>query len=92
MDKTINVKLQMTELERSFYNQQIKSLDPASQSSSTALLTRIADALEAQNVLMDAITDAITVQTQSIDAIATAISQLDLTCTVNNYITPTQNS
>ena len=47
MDKTINVKLQMTELERSFYNQQIKSLDPASQSSSTALLTRIAEALEA---------------------------------------------
>lgn len=92
MDKTINVKLQMTELERSFYNQQIKSLDPASQSSSTALLTRIAEALEAHTNKMEAIKEAITDQNSKLDAIATAISQLDLTCTVNNYITPTQNS
>ncbi len=92
MDKVIKVKIQMTELERSFYNQQIKSLDPASQSSSTALLTRIADALEANTNKMEAIKQAITDQNLKLDAIATAISQLDLTCTVNNYITPGQNS
>lgn len=91
-NEVIKVKVQMTELERSFYNQQIKAVDPSSQTSNTALLTRIATALEAQNTKLDALNTAITAQNTKLDAIATAISQLDLTCTVNNYITPSQNN
>lgn len=96
-NKVITVKLQMTELERSFYNQQIKAADPSSQTSNTAFLKRIADALDDPQStndvvgLLNDIKTAITAQNDKLDAIATAISQLDLSCTVNNYITPEEN-
>ena len=91
-NEVINVKIQMTELERSYYNQQIKMNDPTSQTSNTALLVRIAAALEAQNTKLDDLITAIEAQNTKLDDIATAISQLDLTCTVNNYITPNENN